>query len=149
MLKDSADTTEAAHMAADTNEAAHTAAEAASEATYATDPPPASSETAPFSNAQPPPTYFTGDAPYLKVVKPRMWSHVQGDTQPEAARDAVRDAIKHSWDAYVRFAWGADELMPLSRSGRTTFGDTGITIVDSIDTLLVAGLQDEALKCVV
>ncbi len=73
---------------------------------------------------------------------------IQIDTQPELAQEAVRDAIKHSWDAYVRFAWGEDEVTPLSHRGRTTFGDTGITIVDSIDTLLLADMHAEASMCV-
>lgn len=87
--------------------------------------------------------------PYLSVVRPRRWDHIKGEAQPDEALEAVREAIKHSWDSYARFAWGQDELRPLSKTGRMTFGDTGITIVDSIDTLLLAGLQDDAHKCVV
>lgn len=54
----------------------------------------------------------------------------------------VRAAIKDSWDAYSRSAFGADELAPLSNSSLAWF-DLGLTLVDAMDTLLVAGLRDE------
>ena len=41
------------------------------------------------------------------------------------------------------YAWGFDELMPLTQNGKNTFGGLGATIVDSLDTLWLMGLQDE------
>lgn len=54
---------------------------------------------------------------------------------------------KHAWDNYVKYAWGHNELRPKSK----TFHDTdvlgrvplGATIVDSIDTLYIMGLEEE------
>ena len=60
---------------------------------------------------------------------------------PERA-SLVRAAIKGSWDAYAASAFGADELAPLSNSSHAWF-DLGLTLVDALDTLLVAGLEDE------
>lgn len=39
-------------------------------------------------------------------------------------------------------AWGRDELLPLSRTGSKWF-DLGLTLADSLDTLLIAGLEPE------
>ncbi|KAF8554343.1 glycoside hydrolase family 47 protein [Imleria badia] len=60
-------------------------------------------------------------------------------------RDAVVDAFKHAWLAYERDAMGDDEYHPLSHSGSnlTKAGGIGYTVVDSIDTMLIMGLQDE------
>lgn len=55
--------------------------------------------------------------------------------------------MKHSWDSYVKYAWGQNELKPISRKGHSAsiFGSTafGATIVDGLDTLYIMGLEDE------
>ncbi len=55
--------------------------------------------------------------------------------------------MKHAWDSYVQYAWGANELKPVSRKGHSAsiFGQTalGATIVDGLDTLYIMGLMDE------
>ncbi|KAK9507576.1 hypothetical protein O3M35_007402 [Rhynocoris fuscipes] len=54
---------------------------------------------------------------------------------------------KHAWDNYVRFAWGKNELRPISKRGHagSIFGaaSLGATIVDGLDTLYIMGLHDE------
>eukprot|EP00438_Fugacium_kawagutii_P024276 Skav222590 [mRNA] locus=scaffold2868:25192:51092:+ [translate_table: standard] len=44
-------------------------------------------------------------------------------------RISVRDAFLHAWRGYERHAWGTDELQPISRVGRNTFGGLGLTIL--------------------
>lgn len=55
--------------------------------------------------------------------------------------------MKHAWDGYVKYAWGFQELRPVSRQSHSSslFGDsnTGVTIVDSLDTLYIMGLMEE------
>ena len=55
--------------------------------------------------------------------------------------------MKHAWDNYVKYAWGANELKPISRKGHSAsiFGNTalGATIVDGLDTLWIMDLKDE------
>ena len=59
----------------------------------------------------------------------------------------VRAEILHSWRGYERYAWGHDELKPVSRTARDWHGEPLlITPVDALDTLLLAGLNDEAAK---
>ena len=58
--------------------------------------------------------------------------------------------MKHAWDMYEKYAWGQNELKPISRKGHSAsiFGNTalGATIVDGLDTLYIMGLQDEYKK---
>ena len=61
----------------------------------------------------------------------------------EAKRSAVGDAARHAWQGYVAYAWGKDELQPLSRGGKNSFGGLGATIVDSLDTLWVLNMTTE------
>jgi mannosyl-oligosaccharide alpha-1,2-mannosidase len=55
--------------------------------------------------------------------------------------------LRHAWDNYVRFAWGKNELRPISRRGHSAsiFGASslGATIVDGLDTLYIMGLTEE------
>ncbi|KAJ8905453.1 hypothetical protein NDN08_001960 [Rhodosorus marinus] len=63
------------------------------------------------------------------------------DGLTSSRRGAVVNATIHAWDSYKRYAWGLDELKPVSRSGVNTFSGMGITILDSLDTLYMMGLE--------
>lgn len=63
----------------------------------------------------------------------------------QAAR--VRQEFLHAWDAYVKYAWGHDELMPLSRQPKDWYGQSLLmTPVDALDTLILMGLKEQADK---
>ncbi len=55
----------------------------------------------------------------------------------------VRNAFIHSWEGYKKYAWGHDELRPVSRTAEDPFNGWGASIVDALDTLLVMGLPKE------
>uniref|UniRef100_A0A1I8AXV5 alpha-1,2-Mannosidase n=1 Tax=Meloidogyne hapla TaxID=6305 RepID=A0A1I8AXV5_MELHA len=55
---------------------------------------------------------------------------------------AVRDAFLHAWRGYKQYAWGHDLLKPVTRTYNEWI-ECGLTIVDSLDTLLIMGLNDE------
>lgn len=55
---------------------------------------------------------------------------------------AVVDAFRHTWKAYKQYAWGHDQLKPLTRSHDEWF-NLGLTIVDSLDTIYIMGLSTE------
>ncbi|BDA50577.1 probable endoplasmic reticulum mannosyl-oligosaccharide 1,2-alpha-mannosidase at C-terminar half [Coccomyxa sp. Obi] len=54
----------------------------------------------------------------------------------------VKEAMLWSWKGYKEYAWGLDELLPLSKTHSEWF-DLGLTLVDSLDTLLIMGLRKE------
>lgn len=65
---------------------------------------------------------------------------------PECA-DQVKAEFLHSWRAYEQYAWGHDELKPVSKTPRDWYGDSLLmTPVDALDTMLIMGLNDEAMK---
>ena len=53
---------------------------------------------------------------------------------------AVVDAFLHTWAEYRKFAWGHDELKPLTRSFSEWFG-LGLTLIDALDTMWILGLE--------
>merc|ERR1711991_960092 len=58
---------------------------------------------------------------------------------------AVKAAMKHAWDGYVKFAWGKDELKPVSKTHQNWL-DIGLTIIDSLDTLWIMDMKEEFNK---
>ena len=57
----------------------------------------------------------------------------------------TREELRHAWKGYERYAWGHDELKPVSRAAHDWYGDSLLmTPVDALDTLLLMGLKDEA-----
>lgn len=62
-------------------------------------------------------------------------------------RNKVREMMQHAWSNYEQYAWGQNELRPVTKRGHAAgiFGKTsmGATIVDGLDTLYLMGLRDE------
>ncbi|HTW83925.1 MAG TPA: glycoside hydrolase family 47 protein [Candidatus Sulfotelmatobacter sp.] len=70
---------------------------------------------------------------------------------PARVADQVRAEFRHAWDGYVRFAWGADEVKPVSGTPSDFFipgHSLGLSIVEALDTLYVMGLDDELQRAV-
>jgi mannosidase alpha-like ER degradation enhancer 2 len=65
------------------------------------------------------------------------------DSPAMAAR--VKTEFLHAWSNYRRYAWGHDELLPLSRKPHDWYGQSLLmTPVDALDTLVLMGFKDEA-----
>uniref|UniRef100_A0A8C1WYM9 alpha-1,2-Mannosidase n=1 Tax=Cyprinus carpio TaxID=7962 RepID=A0A8C1WYM9_CYPCA len=60
----------------------------------------------------------------------------------ESRLEAVREAFRHAWKGYKNFAWGHDELKPISKSYGEWFG-LGLTLIDALDTMWILGLEEE------
>lgn len=96
--------------------------------------------------------YPVTNAALLSEDPPLNLAKVQGifttETDEERAKreerlSAVKDAFKHSWQGYKKYAWGHDEIQPISHRPADTFGGLGASIIDAIDTLQIMDLSDE------
>ncbi|XP_069393210.1 mannosyl-oligosaccharide 1,2-alpha-mannosidase IA isoform X1 [Paralichthys olivaceus] len=68
------------------------------------------------------------------------------DPKTEERRVKVKEMMKFAWDNYKLYAWGKNELRPLTRNGHigNMFGGLrGASIIDSLDTLYIMGLMEE------
>ncbi|PSR93864.1 glycoside hydrolase [Coniella lustricola] len=59
---------------------------------------------------------------------------------------AVKEAYQYAWDAYNEYAWGYDELQPLSKTATNDWYGWGVTIVDGIDTAIIMNLTQIVAK---
>lgn len=67
------------------------------------------------------------------------------DTAKSEMANRVRQEFLHAWDSYKQYAWGHDELRPLSKGYYDWYGQSLLmTPVDALDTMLLMGLTDEA-----
>jgi mannosidase alpha-like ER degradation enhancer 2 len=76
--------------------------------------------TAPIANSQPPPN------------KQRLAAEVKSE-------------FLHAWNGYKKYAWGHDDLRPLTKSFQDWYAEPLLmTPVDALDTMILMGLKDEA-----
>ncbi|KAI9280107.1 glycoside hydrolase [Sporodiniella umbellata] len=57
--------------------------------------------------------------------------------------DQVKQAFRHAWEGYSRYAYGHDEIHPLSLQGSDSRNGWGASIFDGLDTMILMGLEEE------
>lgn len=80
--------------------------------------------------------YKDGDSLYT-------YSPHESDELARSRRYHVKKAMEHAWSGYEKYAFGYDELHPVSKKPSNGWGGIGITLVDSLDTLWLMGMKDE------
>ncbi|XP_061164851.1 ER degradation-enhancing alpha-mannosidase-like protein 3 [Saccostrea echinata] len=77
--------------------------------------------------------------------------HSMSDSQKRETKETVEEMFNHAYGSYMKYAFPADELMPLSCKGRyrgtepsrgdvdDTLGNFTLTLIDTLDTLAVLG----------
>jgi len=75
----------------------------------------------------------------LSQAQPRV-------NQPQLAAQ-VRAEFLHAWNGYKKYAWGHDDLKPLSKTYHDWYAEPLLmTPVDALDTMILMGLNDEAKR---
>src|SRR4029450_10077386 len=73
-------------------------------------------------------------------------SHAQQPNTHHLAA-GVKAEFLHAWNGYKKYAWGHDDLKPLSKTYHDWYPEPLLmTPVDAIDTMILMGLDDEAAK---
>jgi ER degradation enhancer, mannosidase alpha-like 2 len=77
------------------------------------------------------------------LVLPLSLSAQQPNKKKLAAE--VKAEFMHAWNGYKKYAWGHDDLKPLSKTHRDWYAQPLLmTPVDSLDTMIIMGLDEEA-----
>ncbi|HEY5075818.1 MAG TPA: glycoside hydrolase family 47 protein, partial [Pyrinomonadaceae bacterium] len=65
-------------------------------------------------------------------------------SRPQLAHE-VRSEFLHAWNGYKKYAWGHDDLKPLTKTYHDWYSESLLmTPVDALDTMILMGLKDEA-----
>ncbi|KAJ8270727.1 hypothetical protein GJAV_G00118570 [Gymnothorax javanicus] len=85
--------------------------------------------------------------PVLEYLRPPgATGQEPSDPETREKRNKIKEMMKFSWDSYKRYAWGSNELRPVSKQGHSSnlFGSIqGATIVDALDTLYIMEMYEE------
>lgn len=81
----------------------------------------------------------------LALLLPASVTAQQPNKQKLAAE--VKAEFRHAWNGYKKYAWGHDEIKPLSKTYRDWYAEPLLmTPVDALDTMILMGMKDEAAK---
>ena len=72
---------------------------------------------------------------------------VHAQSMKERYAEKVKREFLFAWNNYKKYAWGHDELMPLTKSYYDWYGKGNsllMTPVDAYDTMVLMGLKKEA-----
>lgn len=59
--------------------------------------------------------------------------------------EKVKAAAQHAWKGYKQYAWGSDDLKPLTKTAKNWYNSSMLmTPVDAFDTFIMLGLTEEA-----
>ncbi|PHH82300.1 hypothetical protein CDD82_6408 [Ophiocordyceps australis] len=87
----------------------------------------------------------------LPTASPQKLPQIQYNFRPETEQakakrldrqKRVKAELERSWASYRKRAWMHDELMPVSGKYRDPFCGWAATLVDTLDTLWIAGMTD-------
>jgi mannosidase alpha-like ER degradation enhancer 2 len=89
------------------------------------------------------------DPPHHPTASPSGTEPVSSPSRAQSTDSVmaakVRQEFLHAWSGYKRYAWGHDELLPLSKGYHDWYGHSLLmTPVDALDTMILMGLVDEA-----
>ena len=60
----------------------------------------------------------------------------------------IKEATQYAWNGYRDYAWAQDEIKPVSGRANNPFNGWGATLVDSLDTLWIMGMEEEFVEAV-
>lgn len=89
------------------------------------------------------PTGPEGEIPQIQHAFTPSSESVTHRKERQRRLSAVKEAFKHSWNGYRKNAWLHDEVKPMSGRAADPFGGWAATLVDTLDTLWIMGLQTE------
>src|SRR6266704_2435258 len=72
-------------------------------------------------------------------------ANAQSPPDRQKLATSVRAEFLHAWNGYKKYAWGHDDLKPLSKTGHDWYAQSLLmTPVDALDTMILMGFKDEA-----
>lgn len=91
--------------------------------------------------------YQTGNCKNSHTLTWKLLLSLMMENYNKSFISLVPQMMRHAWSNYKLYAWGKNELKPISKRPHlsSVFGgaELGATIVDGLDTLYIMGLNEE------
>ncbi len=72
-------------------------------------------------------------------------SRAMSEADKKIMQAKILEATAHAWKGYTQYAWGMDDLQPLTKNGKNWYSQSLLmTPIDSYDTFIMLGLTKEA-----
>jgi mannosidase alpha-like ER degradation enhancer 2 len=82
---------------------------------------------------------------FLLIICTLSPANLQARVNKEQLAAQVRSEFLHAWNGYKKYAWGHDDLKPLSKTYHDWYAEPLLmTPVDALDTMILMGFKDEA-----
>ncbi len=82
---------------------------------------------------------------FLLIISALLQANLQARVNQEQFAVQVRSEFLHAWNGYKKYAWGHDDLKPLSKTYHDWYAEPLLmTPVDALDTMILMGFKDEA-----
>jgi ER degradation enhancer, mannosidase alpha-like 2 len=82
---------------------------------------------------------------FLLIIFALPTANLAAPAKKEQLATQVRSEFLHAWNGYKKYAWGHDDLKPLSKTYHDWYAEPLLmTPVDALDTMILMGLKDEA-----
>jgi mannosidase alpha-like ER degradation enhancer 2 len=79
------------------------------------------------------------------LVAPAQTKNPFPESLKKEMREKVIGACSHAWKGYKDYAWGFDDLQPLTKKGKNWYKHSLLmTPVDAYDTFILLGMKEEA-----
>lgn len=85
------------------------------------------------------------------ALSPQLARAQTAPPKSKSIANQIREEFLHAWNGYKKFAWGYDEVAPVSGKPKDFFVDGhsfGLSIIEAMDTLYVMELDKELAECV-
>lgn len=96
-------------------------------------------------------TYDGYKKKYDILYEDKHSSHIRDsivDTEMYNKQEEIIKAFQSSWDAYKKYAWGSDEILPLSKVGINNWGGTSVSMIDALDTAILMNIQQVKIDAI-
>ncbi|CDS03956.1 hypothetical protein LRAMOSA06911 [Lichtheimia ramosa] len=67
----------------------------------------------------------------------------KSNNSPDPRTEVIKNAFRHAWNGYNQYAFGHDELKPVTNGTNDSRNGWGASIFDALDTMIIMGLEDE------
>ncbi|CAG8470135.1 4464_t:CDS:2 [Dentiscutata erythropus] len=77
----------------------------------------------------------------IVYTQPPSLQHASLESSNQFRANEIKNAFLYAFKGYKKYAWGHDEVQPVTNTTSDNYNGWGVTIVDSLDTMIIMGIE--------